>query len=204
MVTELQQDWSFSSRRTGELEGYEPINGLMRARLLDNNVSSNENFAIEAIGGPGIFQVRGLLGYHDNTGEVYEFRAGEPNPFSAMLWYNQFALLAHEIGRNCERLPAALGSISFEGEQGAAEYRLQSSIVAMLPELCAWQQTSTPIRNRLQGLWMLVMSYDAPLQERDSWLQYFLESNHGLALGQERVAALFETMFMNPYFLLQE
>jgi hypothetical protein len=49
------------------------------------------------------------------------------------------------------------------------------------------------------------MSYDAPYLEMQEWLTFFLEGNQWEQTpAPERLSALFETIFLNPYFILQE
>ncbi|WP_141733375.1 hypothetical protein [Oligoflexus tunisiensis] len=192
------------SRRTGEFEGYEAINRLIENRFLAAAANGKPQFRIEEMGGPGIYEVRTLLGYFDNSSDVSAFRGGGPNPFNAMLWYNQIAVFSKAIGRICLQLPANGKQVVVKGNDGDVTYTLQAKLIGLIPDLCEWKQPDEIMKSKLSELWLQVMSYDAPRAEQEAWLKFFLEGADDFASSQERVSALFETMLMNPFFLLQE
>jgi hypothetical protein len=189
------------SRRTGEFEGYEAVNRLIERRFLAQTANGRQQFRVEELGGPGIHQVRTLLGYYDNSSDVSAFRGGGPNPFSAMLWYNQIAVFSKAISQLCLETGK---EIVVKDNSGDVPYALHPRLAALMPDLCAWKLPEAEMKSRLSALWMQVMSYDAPRSELEAWTKYFLEEGDAFPSDQERVAALFETMLMNPFFLLQE
>lgn len=78
---------------------------------------------------------------------------------------------------------------------------LRTEVSDLLRRLC---QPGRIVRETAEELFLLATGYDEPEEEQDSWLAEVTKPEYDRLPPGERVELMFRTIFLNPYFLLQQ
>ncbi len=173
-----------TGNRIGYLRGFRAIDQVVKARLVDADPSGywdvgslleGRSFSADLTG----FRI--LLGGFGPASAHAEFQNGAPNAVNMLLWELILGRLADTLAKNAcgSGIPDAFVTVRAEA-------------LEVLKPLCAGPQT--PVA--LQSLWFLVMGFESPPEELDTWAEAF-------AGKQLPPKDLLRSLFLNPYFLLE-
>lgn len=185
--------------RVGEYKGYVAINRIIQTRFLEPGATSS-SFAIGHYLGEYSSEIGGLsalLGGFSGEASSNDFRNGRPNSLNILLWQIALSNLAKDVAFSCRGsgAPQSLGG----------RYPYNPPFAARLKPLCSWPSPEVKQEATLLNLWQAVMGFDAPKEEYDAWRDYFLNptSPFANASRDESIKAMFRSMLLSPYFLLE-
>lgn len=176
-----------AGRKVGTLKGLEALRDQMRSRLFP--AGSSRELDLRKFLSEDPEESAGLsflLGaFNQIAGYSFQERA-TPNPVNAFLWEIVSEGISNELAVEI-----------CSGTKSTFEPKFFSAALA----LC---KTSDPTAAR--NLWMSVMRYDAPEAELNLWMQEESAADGILQVEKDeaRLAALLHSIFMNPYFILEQ
>jgi hypothetical protein len=180
--------------RVGQFKGHDAINRILVARLFQG---SSGDFGLSRYLS---YQssLPPLMGGYSEIGLTNDFRNGTPNALNMLLWQIAFAGLSEDLANAC--ISPTLMS------EGIGGNRFNDSFAGRLKALCSWPSPEVKNETNLLNLWWAVQGFDAPREEFVAWRDFFLnsESPFAQASSRETLIAMFKTMFLNPYFLLEQ
>jgi hypothetical protein len=132
-----------------------------------------------------------LLGIYDSSALDSAFRNGEPNVINMLLWHVAFSGLSQDIGALCDPSSGTL-----------FRSLARPTLLEALKPVCDWPAPSARSDDALMGLWLALMSFDAPMSEYQAWRDFFQGPAFASAKASDAVAAMALAAFDNPYFLL--
>ncbi len=172
----------------GHFRGYRLVEQILSERL---TMPGYEIFFYDYLGGPyGTGRnLLPLMGSRSSPGGgQIEFRNGEPNSVSTLLWYLVLDGFSKDVGESCVTTRRAF-SVDF---------------TTKLAELCRWPAESAKSEKVMQDFWLAVMGYDAPKSEYQAWRDFFLRSSYSSESAAPTVAAMTLALVYNPHFLLNK
>ncbi len=180
------------------LRTYRDINGLIGQRLFVRDpLKPFSLFVVLAddANNPGdLSGLEAALGWYstDVTGVVH-LEATVPTPVSMFLWNEIMRRLSEQLSRVCDGAGQSLGFAT-----------LDPMVHSQLSHLCFWPGPEA--RASLTYFWRSLMQYRAPEEELDAWLEHFTaaDSPYQTAAPTELIKDAFQSMLLNPYFLLAE
>jgi hypothetical protein len=178
-----------TGNRIGYLRGFSRIDQIAKSRLLElepggfldiGSLLEGGSFSSDLVG------FRLLLGGFGPESARGAFENGAPNAVNIFLWQVVLGRLADGLAKG-----ACDGSGSVALSFGLAAIRTDA--LNSLKPLCAGTHASA----ELQSLWTLVMGFEPPAAELDAWLAVFADKPVPLA-------DLLRSLFLNPFFLLED
>jgi hypothetical protein len=172
--------------RPGEYRGYYAVNRLVKTQILAPDAGLNlGRYLNEDTEYPD--SLSGLLGAYLGGSES-EFRNGQPNPLSFLLWTTILRGFSQEVGSVCT-VPAK--SKLFETE-----------FARLILRACADPRAFAAVESNLRLFWTRLTAFEVPGDEFDKWLP-FARERAAQAGPQEAVSDWVLGAQLNPYFLLQ-
>jgi hypothetical protein len=110
---------------TGELRGFANLGQQIQERLFDATDADTQRLEIEHTAGPGIAEVRFLLGAFSGAGERRQYANGQPNPLNVLLWHQILAQLADKLAAKCDDDLDADRRVSFKLAKLERRFMLQ-------------------------------------------------------------------------------
>jgi hypothetical protein len=207
-----------SGAAVGQIRGTAAISAMLRTRMLDDTDSRSASFAVESVGGGGIFQLRSQLGAFSAAGTQTAFQGGTPTPFNMALWHQLFARFGDAMGEFCtsggtDVTFTAYGtststfpvSPSIDGGARGRSFRLFPTVAQKITDACTFQGDETARRATASALFDAVMGRGGSLaDDKASFLTTFAADGSSFvsAAPNERVSSMFVAMLLNPHFLL--
>jgi hypothetical protein len=114
------------------------------------------------------------------------FKNGSPNSANMLLWHFLLASLARDVASECGR---------------SKGLDLKQEFKAAVLNACQWPAPAARSRAALERFWTLVIGYDAPRSEFETW-QTFIQGAT-FKSSEEAVFSMLLTMTSNPRFLLE-
>jgi len=180
--------------RVGQFKGHFAIDKILIARLFQGTAI---NFGIsQYLGYEG--SLLQLMGGYSEIGPANDFRNGTPNALNMLLWQIAFAGLSEDLANACVS-PTLISD-------GIGVNQFNDSFAGRLKTMCAWPNVEVKTETNLLNFWWAVQGFDAPREEFEAWRDFFLspESPYAQASNKEALTAMLKTMFLNPYFLLEQ
>ncbi|MCB0364084.1 MAG: hypothetical protein H6624_08975 [Bdellovibrionaceae bacterium] len=128
-----------------------------------------------------------LLGTYKGNGYGSEFRNGKPNSLNMLLWYLLFKQFSEKLAASCD---------------DASALTLNEAFREVHQALCAWPNV-TDADTALAKYWLMVMGFEAPLEEMAKWQDFILSPEAQTWSRQQAIENLNLAIFMNPYYLLR-
>jgi hypothetical protein len=186
------------STPVASLRGYATTHRILTERIVKPSISYNFAAYLDEHYYPGSFFLNGLLEllgvYAGSSSFDSSFRNGNPNVINTVLWHILFSGLSEDIGKLCveSASPNPLLHIT------------QDSFRSALQPLCSWPSPASRSNDALLAFWLALMSFDAPIEEFDSWREFFQGPTYEQASASEAVAAMSLAILDNPHFLLRK
>ncbi|MGZ3652126.1 MAG: hypothetical protein ACXVB9_19835 [Bdellovibrionota bacterium] len=170
-------------------KGYEAVAEILTERLLADGSEFSFHKYLKSPGDKvDTSSLLNLLGSYDKTSGTNQFRNGDPNSVSMLLWQLLLQLTGKDVADRCRG-------------QGI---RVNPIFQAALDPICKWPSPEAQSDSSLRGFWTSVMGYDAPEEEFLAWKQFALSSSFANRPASEAVPAFFFLITINPHFLLRE
>ena len=183
-----------AGNRVGEFKGIVATNKILNTRLFKQGGNFQFDVSLYLDRQTSLIE---LLGVYSNIGPLNDFRNGTPNSLNMLLWNLVFSGLSKDIAESCGTPQLVIeGSIKIDYNQSFAE---------RLGALCKGPVLDLKNEESLLNFWWSVEGFDAPREEYLAWRDFFMspQSPYANAPSKEAIQAMLKTMFLNPYFLLE-
>lgn len=180
-------------------KGFPVIKRVLSERWLGDAMTLD--LAIYLGEGGGYYSSSGLtslLGSYEGSGGSLNstFSNGEPNVVALVLWHVIFSELAVDLASTC--------TSNGKHYTRAASVPVRDSLTAALKPICNWPAASARSDETLLGLWLELMSFDAPEEEYEAWRDFFKGPAYAGATYTQVVSAMVLAAYSNPHFLLRK
>lgn len=179
--------------RVGQFKGQMAVTKILVARLFQH---SEIGFGFSSYLGFNDSLIE-IMGGYSEIGPANDFRNGTPNALNMLLWQMVISGMSEDLASSC-------GSPSLLA-RGSSSYKFNESFAGRLNALCAWPNPEVKNETNFLNLWWAVQGFDAPREEFEAWRDFFLSSSspYANATHKEALTAMFKTMLLSPYFLLE-
>ncbi len=176
-----------------EFKGYVEINQILNLRFfggenkfeLGEVINEKYNDSSSTIFGGSLLA---LLGGYQISGYGTQFRNGVPNGLNMLLWYLLLHHFSQKVSDVCNNATPALP--------------LSDYLKSTLQPFCHWPwNKDNP--EALTEYWLLVMSFDAPLEEMSGWQDFARRESLKSQSSSDVIFQLTMAILYNPYFLLK-
>jgi hypothetical protein len=177
-----------------EFKGYVAIDQVLKDRMIREGALFSLGIYLDDHFSDFGISLVDLLGVYKGGALDSSFHNGQPNVVNMLLWHVAFSGLSHDLGEVCT--PSAPKGLLAEG--------VQDSLKQALKPVCAWPAPEAKSDEALMGLWLALMSFDAPMEEFEAWRDFFRGPEYASARPQDAVADMALAIFSNPHFLLRK
>lgn len=133
-----------------------------------------------------------LLGSVSTVDGVSRFQNGNPNTINVLLYSVLFRSVANILfAQVCQ------------GDFSNPDFIVSLKAKEKLLPLCSWPAPEARSDAVLEGIWITLLSYDAPRAEELSWAD-FMRSKEIAIPAEKAFSDAIYTAFMNPHFILQK
>lgn len=153
---------------------------------------------------------------------IDSFLVGKPNSVGNLAWLSFFSKLTDLLSSTCRSGQSSSGVIEFSSYGSTpAIFRLNFQIRNSITYLCnlgvdlssapsdQLANLRKPPYEALDGTWDAVMKLDAPPSEKEAWIAEMArtlpDQESGVKIDHKAyIKAVYLSLFMNPYFLLEQ
>ncbi|MBP9706410.1 MAG: hypothetical protein KBD78_02135 [Oligoflexales bacterium] len=183
----------------GQFKGYTAIENHLNLAIMPADIEMYRKIRLEVYLGDSLMLP--LLGSYSDDGSNSEYRNGAPTPVNTLLWQNALSKLAENLAQSCEA-----DKIYAPGDSIYLSRDYNKNFASILAEICMWPLPNAKNEDALLNLWLIIMGFEAPESEYKAWRDFYLDKNSPFANAdaQTTSTSMFKTMFLNPYFLLEQ